>query len=37
VKGVKQQVIRMIGAIPEEITLDDIMEELDFKKQVDTG
>jgi predicted transcriptional regulator len=37
VKGVKQQVISMIEALPEEITLDDIMAELYFKKQVDDG
>ncbi|KAB2944226.1 MAG: hypothetical protein OIN84_02875 [Candidatus Methanoperedens sp.] len=35
--GVKQQVIRMIEALPEEITVDDIMAELYFKQQVDTG
>jgi len=37
VKGVKQQVIRMIEALPEEITVDDIMAELYFKQQVDAG
>ena len=37
VTGVKQQVIRMIEALPEEITVDDIMAELYFKKQVDAG
>ncbi|MCE8427509.1 MAG: hypothetical protein J5U19_03850 [Candidatus Methanoperedens sp.] len=36
-KGVKQQVIRMIEALPEEITVDDIMAELYFKQQVDAG
>ena len=35
--GVKQQVIRMIEALPEEITVDDIMAELYFKQQVDAG
>jgi predicted transcriptional regulator len=37
VNGVKQQVIRMIEALPEEITVDDIMAELYFKQQVDAG
>jgi len=37
VKGIKHKVIGMIEALPEEITIDDIMEELDFKKQVDAG
>ncbi|MCZ7381740.1 MAG: hypothetical protein WCE94_04385 [Candidatus Methanoperedens sp.] len=37
VTGVKQQVIRMIEALPEEITVDDIMAELYFRKQVDAG
>ncbi len=36
-KGIKQQVIRMIEALPEEITVDDIMAELYFKQQVDAG
>ena len=36
-KGIKQQVIRMIAALPEEITVDDIMAELYFKQQVDAG
>lgn len=36
-KGVKQQVINMIEALPEEITIDDIMAELYFMKQVDAG
>ena len=35
--NVKQQVIRMIEALPEEISVDDIMAELYFKKQVDAG
>lgn len=36
-KGVKQQVINMIEALPEEITVDKIMAELYFKQQVDAG
>lgn len=35
--GVKQQVIQMIQSLPEEITIDDIMAELYFRLQVDTG
>jgi predicted transcriptional regulator len=34
---VKQQVIQMIQALPEEVTVDDIMAELYFKLQVDAG
>lgn len=37
VTGVKHQVIRMIEALPEEITVDDVMAELYFKQQVDAG
>ncbi len=33
----KQQVIRMIGNLPDKVTLDDIMAELYFRIQVDTG
>ncbi len=36
-KGVKQQVIQMIQALPEDITVDDVMAELYFKVQVDAG
>ena len=35
--GVKDQVIHLIQSLPEEVTLDDIMAELYFKLQVDTG
>lgn len=35
--GVKQQVIQMIQALPEEVSVDDIMAELFFKLQVDAG
>lgn len=35
--GVKQQVIQMIQSLPEEVSIDDIMAELYFKLQVDTG
>lgn len=34
---VKQQVIRMIEDLPDEVTLDDVMAELYFKLQVDAG
>ena len=33
----KQQVIKMIGNLPDKVTLDDIMAELYFRIQVDTG
>ncbi|MBI4209485.1 MAG: hypothetical protein HY538_07260 [Deltaproteobacteria bacterium] len=35
--GVKQQAIQMIQALPEEVTMDDVMAELYFKMQVDEG
>jgi len=35
--GVKKQVIKMIQALPDEVTIDDIMAELYFKFQVDAG
>jgi predicted transcriptional regulator len=35
--GVKQQVMKMIETMPDEITIDDIMAELYFKMQVDAG
>ncbi len=35
--GVKQQVIQMIQALPEEVTMDDVMAKLYFKIQVDEG
>ncbi len=35
--SVKQKVIEMIQSLPEEATVDDIMEELYFKLQVDQG
>ncbi len=34
---VKQEVIKMIRALPDEATIDDIMAELYFKFQVDAG
>jgi len=37
VADVKQQVIRMIEDLPDEVTLDDVMAELYFKLQVDAG
>ena len=33
----KEQVIRIIQGLPEEATIDDVMEELYFKAQVDAG
>ncbi len=35
--SIKQKVIEMIQSLPEEVTVDDIMEELYFKLQVDEG
>ncbi len=35
--GVKEQVIQMIKALPEDVTLDDVMAELYFKLKVDAG
>lgn len=36
-QNIKSQVIEIIKALPENITLDDIMEELYFKSRVDSG
>jgi predicted transcriptional regulator len=36
-QGVKQQVMKMIESLPDEVTVDDIMAELYFKMQVDAG
>lgn len=33
----KEKVIQLIRALPDDITVDDIMEELYFKSQVDEG
>ena len=35
--GVKQEVLDLIRSLPESVTLDEIMAELYFKLQVDTG
>jgi len=35
--GVKEQVIQMLQTLPDNITLEDVMEELYFKLQVDAG
>lgn len=35
--GVKEQVLQIIQALPENTTLEDVMEELYFKMQVDAG
>jgi predicted transcriptional regulator len=37
IPGVKEQVIQMIQTLPDNITLEDVMEELYFKLQVDAG
>ncbi|MBM4135791.1 MAG: hypothetical protein FJ241_03055 [Nitrospira sp.] len=34
---VKEQVIRIIQELPDEVSIDDIMAELYFKLQIDTG
>jgi len=34
---IKQQMLKMIETLPDEITMDDIMAELYFKMQVDAG
>ena len=35
--GIKQQVIKLIQNLPDEVSLDDIMAELYFKLHVDAG
>jgi predicted transcriptional regulator len=35
--AVKEEIIKMIQALPDGITLDDIMAELYFRSQVDAG
>ncbi len=35
--NVKDQVIQLIQALPEDVTVDDVMAELYFKLQVDAG
>jgi predicted transcriptional regulator len=35
--GVKEQIIQMIRTLPDNVTLEDVMEELYFKLQVDAG
>lgn len=35
--GVKEQVIRMVRSLPDDVTLDDVMAELYFKLKVDAG
>ncbi|HEO65680.1 MAG TPA: hypothetical protein ENI73_07400 [Spirochaetes bacterium] len=34
---IKEQVIKMLKSLPENVTLEDIMDELYFKLQVDSG
>ena len=36
-KNVKKQVIRMIESLPEDVSVEDVMAELYFKLQVDSG
>ena len=35
--AIKERVIKMIKVLPENVTVDDIMAELYFKQQVDSG
>lgn len=35
--GVKEQVIRMVRSLPDDVSLDDVMAELYFKLKVDAG
>lgn len=35
--GVKQEVLKMIQTLPDEVSIDDIMAELYFKSQIDAG
>ena len=35
--GAKEQVIRMIERLPDDVTADDILREIYFKMQVDAG
>ena len=35
--NIKQQRLKMIETLPDEITIDDIMAELSFKMQIDAG
>ena len=34
---IKEQVLKLVRAMPEDATLDDVMAELYFKKKVDAG
>ena len=36
-KNVKKQVIQMIESLPEDVSVEDVMAELYFKLQVDSG
>lgn len=35
--NVKEEVIRLVGALPDNVTVDDVMAELYFKLHVDAG
>lgn len=35
--GIKEDVIRLIEALPEDVTADDVLAEIHFKMQVDAG
>ncbi len=34
---IKEQIIQLVQALPDDVTVDDVMAELYFKLQVDTG
>lgn len=35
--GIKEQVLKLVQSLPDDVTVDDVMEELYFKLQVDAG
>lgn len=35
--GIKQQIIKLVSSMPDDVTLDEVMAELYFKKKIDTG
>ena len=35
--AIKEQIIELVRAMPEDVTIDDVLEELFFKLQVDEG
>jgi hypothetical protein len=35
--GIKQQIIKLVSSMPDDVTLDEVMAELYFKKKIDAG